>query len=141
MVNVRNMNKWLNYPDMTQIFRITHLKNLPFKLQDGIHCPNSNIKDPNFIPIGFPTLIDYRKDREVPIPPGGTLSDYVPFYFWFRSPMLYVIHKGNDAEVIPTLQEEIIYLVSSFESLRANGCQVIFTDRHAKLEFRYFCFC
>ncbi len=123
---------------MTQIFRITHINNLQFILQHGLVCPNAEIKDPNFTAIGFPTLIEFRKDRVVPLPPGGSLSDYVPFYFWHRSPMLYVIWQGNDPEVIVTPQEEIIYLVSSFEALQKYGCRFIYTDRHAKLDYAKF---
>ncbi|MBL7913990.1 MAG: DUF4433 domain-containing protein [Bacteroidia bacterium] len=123
---------------MKQLFRITHLNNLPFILINGLHCPNSTVQDPDFVPIGFPSLIDYRKDRIVPISPGGTLSAYIPFYFWYRSPMLYVIHKGNDPEVIQTPQEEIIYLVTDMEKLNRLGCQYIFTDRHAKLDYTKF---
>ncbi len=123
---------------MTQIFRITHINNLPFILRNGLYCPNAEIHDPNFTKIGFPTLIDYRKDRIVPICPGGTLANYVPFYFWYRSPMLYVIYKDNDSEVISTPQQDIIYLVSDFNALKANNCRFVFTDRHAKLEYANF---
>lgn len=123
---------------MTQLFRITHVHNLPFILKHGLHCSDSDVQDPNFTQIGFPSLIEYRKDREVPVPPGGSLSQYIPFYFWYRSPMLFVIHKGNDPEVLLTPQEEIVYLVSSFESLQKVGSRFIFTDRHAKLDYANF---
>lgn len=123
---------------MTQLFRITHLNNLPFILKNGLHCPESIIQDPDFVSIGFPTLVDYRKDRIVPVAPGGTLSAYIPFYFWYRSPMLYVIHKGNDPEVIQTPQEEIIYLVTDIDTLNSLGCKYVFTDRHAKLDYAKF---
>jgi hypothetical protein len=123
---------------MTQIFRITHINNLPFIIQNGLHCANSSIQDLDFKPIGFPTLVNYRKDRTVPITPGGVLSDYIPFHFWYRSPMLYVIHKGNDPEVIITPQHDIIYLVSSLETLQSSHCKFVFTDRHAKLEYANF---
>jgi hypothetical protein len=123
---------------MTQWFRITHLANLPFILRNGLHSPESSVNDPNFLPIGFPKLIEYRKDRNVPVPPGGTLSSYIPFYFWFRSPMLYIIHKGNDPEVIQTPQEEIIYLVTSVQIISSLGCPFVFTDRHAKLDYAQF---
>lgn len=127
----------MNKP-MTQIFRLTHYSNLPFILQHGINCPNSEVKDPDFTPIGFKTLIDYRTDRVVPIEPFGTLADYVPFYFWYQSPMLYVIHMGNDPEVYSIPQHEVIYLVSSIETLIEKQCRFIFTDRHAKLEYANF---
>jgi hypothetical protein len=96
------------------------------------------VSDPDFISIGYPTLISYRRNREVPVGPRGTLADYVPFYFWPKSPMLYVIDKGNDPEVIRTPQDDIIYLVSSFEALQQNGCRFVYTDRHAKLEYAVF---
>lgn len=123
---------------MTQIFRITHINNLPFILQNGLHYYNAAIKDPTFTAIGFPTLVAYRNDRQVPLAPGGTLADYIPFYFWYKSPMLYVIHKGNDPEVISTPQQDIIYLISSFEVLQSCNCRFLFTDRHAKLDYAHF---
>lgn len=123
---------------MTPLFRITHIQNLPFILRHGLHCPESEFQDTNYVSIGFPTLIEYRKSREVPVPPYGTLSEYVAFYFWYRSPMLYVIYKGNNPEVIPTDQQDIVYLVSSIEALQANNCRFVFTDRHAQLEYAAF---
>ncbi|BCB97070.1 hypothetical protein JZK55_19920 [Dissulfurispira thermophila] len=122
----------------TFIYRITHYRNLPFILQNGIHCQNSNINDPNFIQIGFPSLIDKRNERQVPIEPSGTLADYVPFYFTVRSPMLYVIAMGNDPEVIKTPQEDIIYIVSSVEKLEGMKIKYVFTNRHAKLDYAQF---
>lgn len=123
---------------MTQIFRITHIHNLPFILQHGLYCQVAGFQDPGFKSIGYPTLIEYRKERVVPVPPGGTLHDYIPFYFWYKSPMLYVISKGNDPEVIPTPQADIVYIVSSIEALQVSGSRFVFTDRHAKLEYANF---
>lgn len=120
------------------IYRITHYKNLPFILKHGLHCQNARIQDHDFVQIGFPTLINQRNDRTVPVEPFGTLADYVPFYFTVRSPMLFVIAKGNDPEVIKTPQEEIVYLVSTIEKLEEIGIQYIFTDRHAKLDYATF---
>ncbi len=40
--------------------------------------------------------------------------------------------------MIPTPQEDIVYLVSSFEALQSAGCQFLFTDRHAKLDYANF---
>jgi hypothetical protein len=122
----------------TLIYRITHYKNLPFILKNGIHCSNSNIQDPDFIQIGFPSLISKREDRTVPVEPFGTLADYVPFYFTVKSPMLYVITMGNDLEVIKIPPEEIIYIVSSVERLEELKIKYVFTDRHAKLEYAQF---
>ena len=122
----------------TLIYRITHYKNLPFILQNGIHCPNSDIQNPDFIQIGFPSLISKRDNRPVPVEPFGTLADYVPFYFTPKSPMLYVITMGNHPEVIKTPPEEIIYIVSSIERLEELKIKYVFTDRHAKLAYAQF---
>jgi len=55
---------------------------------------NGTLYDPNYRNIGNPDLIDKRSRRVVPIPPGGTLSDYVPFYFTPFSMMMYNIKTG-----------------------------------------------
>ncbi|HRE41369.1 MAG TPA: DUF4433 domain-containing protein [Ignavibacteria bacterium] len=123
---------------MTQIFRMTHIDNLPFILNNGLCSLNSKIQDCNFILIGYQTLINDRKKTEVPINPGGTLSDYIPFYFWYKSPMLYVIYKGNDNEVYKTPQEKIVYIVSSIEKLLDLNTKFVFTDRHAHLKYANF---
>lgn len=125
-------------PEKTGLYRITHYRNLPFILKNGLHCPNSSLDDPEFVPIGFPTLVAQRNVRNVELAPFGTLADYIPFYLTVKSPMLYVIHKGNDPEVIVTPQDEIIYLVSTFGKLDELDIQYLFTDRHAQLEYAKF---
>lgn len=123
---------------MTQLFRITHVSNLPHILDHGLYAPSSGSLDDNFTSIGYPSLIHLRRNREVPLPPGGKLADYIPFYFWYRSPMLYVIHRANDPEVIRTPQEEIIYLISSVEKIIECSLKFFFTDRHAQLDYARF---
>ncbi len=70
------------------IFRVTHRRNVSWLLENGLHCRNSQTKDPSFVSIGNPDLIEKRLLRAVPIPPGGTLADYGPNYFTTISPML-----------------------------------------------------
>ena len=76
------------------IFRITHRDNVRWMLRNGLHCRNSAKRDPRFVSIGNQELIDKRNERQVPVAPGGTLSDYVPFYFTPFSPMLLNIKTG-----------------------------------------------
>ncbi len=91
----------------------------------------STNKNENFIIIGDSALIKARKDLEVNIPPGGKLSEYIPFYLGPRSPMLYQIATGyEDVKKFP--QEEIVYLISSFEKIKEHGCSFFFTDGHAR---------
>jgi hypothetical protein len=48
----------------------------------------------SLVTIGNNEVIRKRAIKEVPIPPKGTLDDYVPFYFTPYSMMLYNIHTG-----------------------------------------------
>ena len=66
----------------------------------------------------------------MPIPPGGHLNDYVPFYFSKHSVMLYNIHTGQ-VEGVDVRQEHVIYLVSTLERLEAHDIPFLFTSRHA----------
>jgi hypothetical protein len=120
-------------PEKALIFRITHRENVPWILQNGLHCQSSGMTDPDFVEIGNPELISLRPQRKVDIPPGGTLADYVPFYFTPYSPMLYNIKTGY-AGIRQRTNAEIAVLVSSFEALRSNRVRYIYTDRHAYLQ-------
>jgi ssDNA thymidine ADP-ribosyltransferase, DarT len=63
-------------------------------LDNGVHCRNSTTKDPKFVQIGNADLIIKRHSKVASGPYGGTLSDYVPFYFTPLSPMFYNIKTG-----------------------------------------------
>jgi len=117
-------------PEKTLIFRITHVDNVPWLLQNGVHCRNSNQRDPNYREIGNPDLIAKRVHRSIPISPGGTLSDYIPFYFTPYSPMLLNIKTGFQG-MRQTPMSEIVILVASLPKLVEHGIRFVFTDRHA----------
>lgn len=94
-------------PTTIWLYRITHITNLEHILLYGLVTAHSPHGNPTFVQIGDNTLIDYRKDLEAPVPPGGKLSDYIPFYLGPRSPMLYQIATGYEG-VKRFSQEEII---------------------------------
>lgn len=119
-------------PDDGLIFRIVHIENIPWILENGLHCRSSGMFDPNYRNIGSADLIQKRTSRLVPVPPGGTLSDYVPFYFTPRSPMLLNIKTGRHVAALP--MREIVVLVSSLAQLRIADVPFVFTDRHAYLQ-------
>jgi hypothetical protein len=124
-------------PEKGLIFRITHVSNVPWLLDNDLHCRNSDVRDPNYREIGNPDLIAKRVLRLVPIPPGGSLSDYVPFYFTPYSPMLLNIKTGyNGIRMVP--MSEIVVLVSSLPRLVRQGVTFVFTDRHAYLQAAMF---
>src|SRR6266851_10313202 len=68
--------------------------NLPWILANGLHCRNSNRFDSEFVSICNADLIANRHYRAVPVSPGGSLSDYIPFYFTPLSMMSYNIKTG-----------------------------------------------
>jgi len=119
-------------PEKALIFRITHRDNVPWILENGLHCQNSGIANPDHVSIGNAELIALRQHREVDIAPGGTLADYIPFYFTPYSPMLLNIKTGY-AGIRQRNNAEIVVLVSSLDALRANGVRYVYTDRHAYL--------
>ena len=125
-------------PKKALVFRITHISNVAWILDHGLHCASSEVRDPDFRTIGDPDLIAKRAAHVVPAPPGGTISDYVAFYFTPCSPMLFNIKTGHrEIEKIP--MRDIAILVSSLPTLDACGVKYLFTDCHAYLaDAQYF---
>lgn len=119
-------------PDKALIFRITHIANVPWILDHGLHCRNSSERDPDFREIGNPELIAKRASRDVPLAPGGSLSDYIPFYFTPHSPMLYNITTGH-AGMQKAETADIVFLVSSLRAVEKLGVKFLISDRHAYL--------
>jgi len=116
-------------PEKALIFRIVHVANVPWMLRNGLNCRNSALKDPNYVDIGNAELIDRRSRRHVPISPGGTLSDYVPFYFTPWSIMLYKIVTGHG--ITKQERRDIVFFVSSVHRVRELGMPFVFTNKHA----------
>lgn len=119
-------------PDKALIFRIVHLDNVPWILGHGMFCRNAPVQDSNYRTIGNPELIDKRQRRDVPISPGGTLSDYIPFYFTPFTPMMYNIKTGY-AGITKVPNENVVIFVSSIHRINEMGRAFVFTDRHAYL--------
>jgi len=104
------MSKDLN-PTKALIFRIVHRENMSGILDAGCHCKSTNNVG-SYTQIGNAELIEKRVARPVECAPGGTLSDYVPFYFTPYTPMLYNIKTGYNG-VVKRPMEDILILVSS----------------------------
>src|SRR5258708_1863941 len=107
-------------PEAAHIFRITHVDNVPWILRHGLHCKTSKSTDPDFISIGMPELIQKRTTHIVPIAPGGSLGDYVPFYFTPWSVMMYNIKTGYNG-VTKRANSEIAIIVTSLHKLKEVG--------------------
>lgn len=117
-------------PEKALIWRIVHRDNLSWILDNGLHCGNSQVQAPRWVSIGNPELIGKRATHPVPLPPGGFLNDYVPFYFTPFSPMLRNINTGWGG-IQRRANEEIVILVSSLRHVAAQRLTYLFTDSHA----------
>lgn len=62
-------------PEKARIFRIIHRANLPWVLDHGLQCGNSNVRAAQWVSIGNQDLISTRARWPVPVPPGGLLND------------------------------------------------------------------
>lgn len=123
----------MNIPKTIWLYRITHINNLRYILEHGIYTRESEQFDPNYISIGDSSLINYRKNLIACDPPGGKLSEFVPFYFGPRSPMLYQIALGyEDIEKHP--QENIVYIITSVDQIKQHKLSYFFTDGNARSE-------
>ena len=124
---------------MTPIYHITHLRNLPGILELGGLYANSATarRGVEHVNIAHQSIQDRRATTRVPLPPGGVLHDYVPFYFAPRSPMLYAIHRGN-VQGYTEGQTFIVHLVTTAEAIAASGQPFVFTDGHAIMAFTDF---
>lgn len=131
----------VQYPNLNPakalIWRIVHRDNLPWILENGLHCANHCVNAPGWVSIGNPELTDKRSTHPVPVSPGGFLSDYVPFYFTPFSPMLRNISTGWGG-IQKRGNDEIVFLVSSLHHVAAQGHSFLFTDSHAYYQWANF---
>jgi hypothetical protein len=112
------------------IWRIVHRDNIPWILDNGLHCGNSKVLFSDWVHIGNPELTTKRATHSVPVEPGGFLNDYVPFYFTPFSPMMRNINSGYGG-VRRRSNDEIVILVSSLPHLNESDIPFVFTDSHA----------
>ena len=68
-------------------FRIVHIDNIPHVVEYGLVHNDSPFASDSFVPIGDVSVMDARSTKQ--LPDGSFLSEYIPFYFGPRSPMLY----------------------------------------------------
>ena len=108
-------------------FRLTHIDNIQYIMTKGLVRASSPLRDENYVSIGDVQVIQVRKDRKYQ---GYQLSDFMPFYFGPRSPMLYVIQNGYNG-VRKVSPENLIYCVVRIDDIINNNVDCFFTDGHA----------
>ena len=124
---------------LTAIYHITHIRNLRSIVgANGLYCDNARLKRAiDCIGIAHQHIKDRRANRIVPTCKGGTLADYVPFYFAPRSPMLYSIN-GGAVEGYKEGQAPVLHLVSSAEAAAAADLAFTWSEGHAEMKFSQF---
>ena len=123
-------------PQPTPIYRLVHVDCLPTLLTRGVlHAPNHTPNDG----LGYRTIHDVnvqanRRVKQVSCGPGGTIHDYLPFYFGSRSVMLLNLKSGRVAGYNEG-QAPLVYLASTAQTVAAAGLQYVFTDGHGLATF------
>jgi hypothetical protein len=121
----------MTVPVPTPIYRVIYVANLDTILRRGgmhgsNHVPNDGLP---YRTIHNVDIQNERHVRRVRCGPGGTLHDYVPFYFGYLSPMLFQL-KTNRVPGYTEGQEPLIYLVSTVEAAMSAGCAFVFSNGH-----------
>lgn len=119
---------------MTKLYHITHIRNLETIIdRSGILC-DAGMSSEGLVHVGIAHkhIKERRARKRVPLSPGGTLADYVPFYFAPSSPMLYAIYKSF-VEGYTEGQSAVLHLVTSVDSIIAKGLPFVFTNGHAEM--------
>lgn len=120
-----------------QIFHMTLLERLPLVVSDlGLLCDGALAdRDLPGQSIAHEHLKERRRAVEVPVPPGGVVGDYVPFYLAPRSPMLYA-SKMDGVAGRTVGQDGIVYLVTTIDHVAALG-GVVITSKHPLRQPRF----
>lgn len=123
-------------PNPVRLFHITAIANLPAICTAGALVSKNGgaAAGVGYQNIAHTNIQMRRAAKAAPNPPGGTLHDYVPFYFAPRSPMLSAIHNGK-VDGCELRQEDIVHLETSVERATGNGEEFVFYDRNATLAF------
>ncbi|MBL7733402.1 MAG: DUF4433 domain-containing protein [Chitinophagaceae bacterium] len=116
---------------------MVHIDNVEHILQYGLCAIGHGHADPRYINIGDSGLMAQRKEYKVPVGPGGTLGEYIPFYFGGHSPMLLNIKTGHRG-ITQRPQHEIVYIICEVRELVQQCAEWVYTDGHAKDKFTGF---
>jgi hypothetical protein len=123
-------------PNPTPILRFTHVDNLDTIIRrGGLHAPNHVPDDGLTYRFCHSAEVQSaRADVPIHLGPGGTIHDYVPFYFGYLSPMMLNLKTGR-VEGYSEGQEPLIYLVSSAQAIEEAGIKFVYSDGHGLATF------
>lgn len=110
------------------VYRMTHINNVSHIITNGLTHVDSDRSNPEYTSIGNSEVISVRHNRL--LENGRSIGSYLPFYFGFCTPMLYVIQHGYTG-VKQVDACDIIYCVTSVQRLLDSGQFFFFTDGQA----------
>lgn len=118
-------------PVPTPVLRFIHVGNLHICLERrGLYAPHSPPDDGLIWRTNHNIEIQaQRRVQPIHCGPGGVVHDYVPFYFGYRSPMMFQLHTGRVPGYNET-QAPLIYLVSNAQAVQESGTRFVFSDGH-----------
>lgn len=115
-------------PREIALYHITHVENLASVIATGLACDTAAQSGGVFqVEIGDRSVKARRRTMPIHAGPGGVASDYVPFYFAPRSPMLFVISRGG----VPEYQdgeEPLVHLVTDIGMISDLGNPYVFSE-------------
>lgn len=82
------------FPDY--LYKMVHIDDMKYVLSTGLCCANHPNVYSGYRQLGDPDMSQSRKTKQVPLPSGGTLFDYVPFYFAGRMGMLWTMLHADE---------------------------------------------
>ncbi|MEO6348523.1 MAG: DUF4433 domain-containing protein [Aquaticitalea sp.] len=133
--------------DKINVYRMTHIENVPHVLQHGITHKRSQNANLNYITIGDVSLVDTRETKKVRVDNGDPwdlnapciiLGNFIPFYFGVKMPMLYVMQLGGNFVEQATAPKDIVYLVCSLRHIILSKSVYYFSDGHGTDSFSTF---
>lgn len=123
-------------PQPVRLFHITAIGNVQAICRAGALLAKNAVAAAgvNYQNIAHGGAQGARAAKAVPVSPGGTVHDFVPFYFAPRSPMLSAIHNGKVAGC-QVLQQDIVHFETTVDRVTAAGEAFAFFDRNATLAY------
>lgn len=117
------------------LYHFTHVDNLPSIYRaESLRCDVTARRGLLGVEVGATDIKERRRQRVVPIAPGGHVGDYVPFYFAPRSPMLFRIACDRRDSIQGRYQggdRPLIYLVTKVGDVVDAELEWVATDGNA----------
>ncbi|WP_158221787.1 DUF4433 domain-containing protein [Myroides sp. N17-2] len=104
---------------------MVHIDNINHISEYGLTHVDSINRNVDYVSIGNSSIISVRHNRE--LESGRSIGSYLPFYFGYCTPMLYVIQNGYTG-VTKVEATSIIYCVTSVKAILDSGLDFLFTD-------------